>query len=685
MIAPADSESSSELDEIRESIARLQDGVALHSRWLEDASRDLQLHSRWLEDASRDLQAHARWLEDLARAVSTSHSDHTRLDRLDEVLTAAAAKTDRVAEQSLAAARQSQIWAVRGLLEASSTEYDTLISVVLPTRNRSQLLPEAIDSVLQQRHRRFELLVIDDGSEDDTPQLLASIDDPRVRIFTIDHAGHSHARNVGLATATGSVVTFLDDDNLMDRSWLYAVAWGFDRWADADVLYGARLVEDNDAVAGRPSGDVPKVQWEPFDRARLEVHNFVDGHVLALRAAVARRIRFDESLSSCVDWQLALDVTGTKPPFELPAIACVYRSYAPNRVADTVTRAEDLRRVRARAHRSRALRVVSHNAMFPVMSETYILEEMLALEANGARVEFNSVQRATSGIELDRVVTHDLAAATHSFRPDVIFVYWTDHAHAQLAALEAVGVPFALRVHSFDFDVDSVRAIQSHPLCVGVWAYPHHARAIDGAHALVPLFTSHDSIRSCDTARTVALSTSAGLPKKNWPMLFDAMDNIDALEKHIVLAATNGYEDLPASVRLEARRRRGHPQVHVNMPRSEVFDLLARTSVLLYMLDPAATVGMPMSIIEGLRAGACVVHPDRPEFAEVVGPSFRGYHGVDDIVEHVDQIVAGGPQIDAERRTNRDWAIASFCDPALGRQFQDELSSALEAWRYAVT
>ena len=90
---------------------------------------------------------------------------------------------------------------------------------------------------------------------------------------------------------------------------------------------------------------------------------------------------------------------------------------------------------------------------------------------------------------------------------------------------------------------------------------------------------------------------------------------------------------------------------------------------------------MPMSIIEGLRAGACVVTPDCAPMRALCGEGFRPYHTADDIVAHVREVMAGGPAIEAERTRNRTSALARFCDPELGRRFHAELSDALTAWR----
>jgi glycosyltransferase involved in cell wall biosynthesis len=95
-----------------------------------------------------------------------------------------------------------------------------LVSVVLPTFDRCSVLPRAIDSVLHQTHREIEVVVIDDGSRDGTPELLRSRygDDPRVRVLHQANAGVVAARNRGLAAVRGAYVAFLDSDDWW-RPW----------------------------------------------------------------------------------------------------------------------------------------------------------------------------------------------------------------------------------------------------------------------------------------------------------------------------------------------------------------------------------------------------------------------------------------------------------------------------------
>ena len=88
------------------------------------------------------------------------------------------------------------------------------VSVIVPTHNRADLLPRAIDSVLAQTYGSYEILIVDDCSSDDTQDVIAGFSDPRIRSFRHDrNRGQSAAVNTGIAHARGGYVGFLDDDD----------------------------------------------------------------------------------------------------------------------------------------------------------------------------------------------------------------------------------------------------------------------------------------------------------------------------------------------------------------------------------------------------------------------------------------------------------------------------------------
>ena len=86
-------------------------------------------------------------------------------------------------------------------------------STIIPVYNRAELAAAAIESALAQEDNDQEIIVVDDGSTDDTPKALARFGD-RIRIVRQENRGPGAARNLGIQHATGQYVTFLDSDDL---------------------------------------------------------------------------------------------------------------------------------------------------------------------------------------------------------------------------------------------------------------------------------------------------------------------------------------------------------------------------------------------------------------------------------------------------------------------------------------
>jgi glycosyltransferase involved in cell wall biosynthesis len=90
--------------------------------------------------------------------------------------------------------------------------FEPLVSVIIPTYNRASLLVRAVESVLVQTHRNTELIIVDDGSTDDTATILRGYGH-QLRLFQQENAGPAAARNRGIAAANGDFIAFLDSDD----------------------------------------------------------------------------------------------------------------------------------------------------------------------------------------------------------------------------------------------------------------------------------------------------------------------------------------------------------------------------------------------------------------------------------------------------------------------------------------
>ena len=126
------------------------------------------------------------------------------------------------------------------------------ISIVIPTRNRRSLLAETIDSILAQTLAKWELIVVDDASEDDTFSYVSGVGDQRIRVIRLEqHAERSAARNTGLNLAKGEFILFLDDDDLLIESGLRTHVDALERHPAAIASVGS--VEEFDESGTRSS------------------------------------------------------------------------------------------------------------------------------------------------------------------------------------------------------------------------------------------------------------------------------------------------------------------------------------------------------------------------------------------------------------------------------------------------
>jgi len=94
-------------------------------------------------------------------------------------------------------------------------QIDDRVSVVLITYNRANFLPDSIGSVLLQAHTNLELIVVDDGSSDDTQKVIDEFQDPRIKYYYVEHCGFlTKLRNYGIKHSHGNYIAFLDSDDI---------------------------------------------------------------------------------------------------------------------------------------------------------------------------------------------------------------------------------------------------------------------------------------------------------------------------------------------------------------------------------------------------------------------------------------------------------------------------------------
>lgn len=118
-------------------------------------------------------------------------------------------------------------------------------SVILPTYNRANMIGKAIESVLAQTYTNWELIVVDDGSTDNTKQVVEAYNDTRIRYIYQQNAERSAARNNGIDNANGVYVCFIDSDDYFLPNHLTEFYKEIEKDADAGMFFGQTVADNN--------------------------------------------------------------------------------------------------------------------------------------------------------------------------------------------------------------------------------------------------------------------------------------------------------------------------------------------------------------------------------------------------------------------------------------------------------
>lgn len=199
---------------------------------------------------------------------------------------------------------------------------DPLVSVIMPTYNRHDLLREAITSVIRQSYRRWELIVVDDGSSDETRPFLRSLEDERIRPVYRPHSGNIAAvRNAGIAASRGDLIGFLDSDDLLMSNSLELHVSALRANRDRAWSYGHHQLID---AAGRDIG--PPMEGPSGARGLVVLKEIITDRAVPQTGAVAIRRRlfeeagpFDESLALASDFDMWARIAIIDPGIRIDA------------------------------------------------------------------------------------------------------------------------------------------------------------------------------------------------------------------------------------------------------------------------------------------------------------------------------------------------------------------------------
>lgn len=229
---------------------------------------------------------------------------------------------------------------IKELTSSGVVEYilreQPLVSIVMPTWNRAVCICKAIDSVISQKYENWELIVIDDGSTDNTLELIKSrYADINIHIISTAGIGVCGARNLGLEAAKGEYIAYLDSDNSWMPNYL---------WLMLCALLSNKRLTGYAALEVWDTPEAPDVRpWyrqTKFNYESLKNANFIDLNIFMHKAELYKKLGgFDPSLKRMVDWDLIIRYTKDFPPVYANFIGAKYDN---NPSSARITNSENL-------------------------------------------------------------------------------------------------------------------------------------------------------------------------------------------------------------------------------------------------------------------------------------------------------------------------------------------------------
>ncbi|MFX1264154.1 MAG: glycosyltransferase [Promethearchaeota archaeon] len=373
------------------------------------------------------------------------------------------------------------------------------VSVIMATWNGENVVADAIESALNQSYPPAEVIVVDDGSEDRTCEVLQErfgnqLASGQLKILSQAHKGASAARNAGLASANGDLIAYLDSDNTWHRDYLLtmtAIFAGCDEVATAYATLRCHALDEQRTFVGAT----------PYDRRTLLDENFIDLNAFMHRRFVyLQNGGFDESSCGLAVWDFIISYTHLYPPAFVPLIGA--EQSIDGKGSGSLNKTVDLdqnRQLVLRKHWAERIRYGLEGLRlayilwdWPALSQTFVINEIRWLIQQGQDVKVYYKTGPDRAAKLDfKVEAYRVRDAQHL--AELLVAHDRTFCHAHFAypattllawpACEATGMPFTFFVHAVDIfrhdnrERNRVADVVRSANCKKVFAYGEYHRA----------------------------------------------------------------------------------------------------------------------------------------------------------------------------------------------------------------
>ena len=504
-----------------------------------------------------------------------------------------------------------------------------ILSIILPTFNRGKYILDAIESIQAMSFKDWELIIVDDGSVDQTNIAISKcLVDERIHYFYNEtNQGASFARNLGLQKSTGKYISYLDSDNTYTSSFMSPAIEFLEKNQNFDFVYGALLTSSH--------GKKKQILFKEFSRRQLLKGNYIDMSTIVHRRKLYELFGgFDESIHRLDDWDLILKYTQNNDAKGLEIVAANYRTLDDLRVTDNHLLGANYVKVLSkwppRNINVSPLKVLYVLNSYPQLSESYVEYELKKMCDFGFEIEVWRRQKPHSPYHSDiKIHDEDLREVVSKIKPDLIHIHWLDIAKIILPFIDDLNIPTTIRAHSFDTTKKSIKFCTKRSFVKKIYCFPQHFDDFNDAKLKIQntVFDTKVFKPHKNKNKRLVVRGGAALPSKSLPFFILLAKELPDFKFILAVVKCHDNDDYINELKKLASSISSPVEIRTNLSRESYTELVSEAGIFLHTVEKKLmNVGMPTSISEAMATGCYVVASNNESMKRYIGESGKTYN-----------------------------------------------------------